>query len=247
MNLKGSIQEIESLDKITIDSMYHLMDSCYDDVYFDTFKSDLSQKHHSILLRDESKNLQGFSTLAVYPLVCRGETCNVLFSGDTIINPDFWGSSELPKMWLAYSFSLMEQSSDPCYWFLMSKGYKTYRFLPTFFNSYIPMLEGPSLEDEIGIRDTFAKTHFSEFYDANNGVIRFGGRKDKLKEGIADIDDRRMRNPQIAYFVSLNPGWQRGDELACVARLDKDNLTSRALGWGSSTLKELSYKISIRQ
>ena len=33
---------------------------------------------------------------------------------------------------------LKEHRGTPVYWFLISKGYRTYRFLPVFFNRFYP-------------------------------------------------------------------------------------------------------------
>jgi hypothetical protein len=39
------------------------------------------------------------------------------------------------------------------------------------------------------------------------------------------VEETRRKNPHISYFIGRNPGFIRGDELACLARVSPDNLT----------------------
>jgi hypothetical protein len=57
----------------------------------------------------------------------------------------------------------------------------------------------------------------------------FGGKKDRLKQGVADIDERRMKDIHVKYFVERNPNWQKGDELCCIIPLKKNNFNKMAL------------------
>ena len=131
-------------------------------------------------------------------------------------------------MWLKYAFQKKEEASQiPFYWFLMSKGYKTYRFLPVFFNDFYPKFNGSADQDYKSVLDTFAALKFPNNYQPERGLIVFQG-KDRLKRGIADIDEKRMRDEHIRYFTQINPKWAEGDELACITRIDRDNLKCRA-------------------
>jgi len=38
------------------------------------------------------------------------------------------------------------------------------------------------------------------------------------------LDDRRIRDPHVAFFQQQNSGHARGDELVCLARFHPDNL-----------------------
>jgi len=37
------------------------------------------------------------------------------------------------------------------------------------------------------------------------GLVSFKGKKDGLKQGVADIDERRIKDPRIKYFLEKNP------------------------------------------
>jgi hypothetical protein len=215
--LHGEIQRVTNISDESIGEMYGLMTSHYEGVNRDIFQRDLLEKRDVIVLRDSEENqIKGFSTLMLLEEVVDESPVTALFSGDTIIDKEYWGTNELPKWWGKYAFNLIdEMPGKELYWFLMSKGYKTYRFLPVFFNEFP--------EREKRVLDSLAFSKFPDNYDSDTGVICFEGKKDHLKQGVADIDNSRMNNPDIKYFVERNPGWQQGDELVCIVKLTKDN------------------------
>jgi len=55
-------------------------------------------------------------------------------------------------------------------------------------------------------------------------VVRFK-EPTPLKRGVAEITDERLRDPRVAFFARMNPGHVYGDELACITRLSRANLT----------------------
>ena len=55
------------------------------------------------------------------------------------------GSLALPVAWGRLMLSLEEVGAGQhLYWLLTSKGYKTYRFLPVFFNEFYPCFSSPT-------------------------------------------------------------------------------------------------------
>lgn len=229
-NLTGEITSVQSLSPIQISEMYGLMRKYYDNVQEANFQRDLSEKKDIILLRNGSEEIKGFSTLMCLEKTINQEPVTALFSGDTIIDKEYWGESELPKWWGRYAFSLIDEMPDRnLYWFLMSKGYKTYKFLPVFFNEFYPKYDQEFPEKEKRILNTLASTKFPDTYNPDTGVVSFSGNRDHLREGVADIDERRMKDLHIRYFVEKNPGWMLGDELCCLMPLRKDNFNRMAL------------------
>lgn len=224
-NLSGEVVGIHDLTSIQRDEMYSLMDSYYDNLSKQVFERDLSEKKDVVILRDGPNGaIKGFSTLRLLEQTVDGNPVTALFSGDTILDRGYWGTDELIKCWGKYAFSLIDQmQGKELYWFLMSKGYRTYRFLPVFFNEFYPRRGVDFPQREKRILDAFASSKFPDNYDPNTGVISFNGKKDRLKEGIAEIDEARMKNADIQYFAERNPRWYQGDELACLVRLTKNN------------------------
>jgi len=108
------------------------------------------------------------------------------------------------------------------YWFLICSGYKTYRFLPVFFQEFYPSYRSPMPVFEQCVLGTFGRLKFGAQY--RDGIIRFD-HPTPLRPGIAEISKGRLGNPDVAFYVQSNPGHAQGDELACLCPLELTNLT----------------------
>ena len=143
----------------------------------------------------------------------------VFFSGDTIVARHRWGTFDLPRMWGRHVFAEADANS---YWFLISSGWRTYRFLPLFFRDFYP--RDTTMKP---LLDRVASSKFGDAYDPGTGVIRLHTPA-PLREGVSD-PEARMHNPHVRFFVEANPGHADGDELACLVRVAVDNLTPAGL------------------
>ena len=65
---------------------------------------------------------------------------------------------------------------------------------------------------------------YPDEYNPGTGVIEYKHVKDRLKSGVADIDERRIKNKDIAFFNSVNPHHADGNDLACIAKIDRSLL-----------------------
>ena len=180
-----------------------------------TFERDLAEKEWVIVLANGDGRIEGFSTL----MRMQAGGATVFFSGDTIVARHRWGSFDLPRMWARHVFS---HAGANTYWFLISSGWRTYRFLPLFFRDFYP--RNASLKP---LLDAIALSKFAEAYDARTGVIRLATPA-PLRGGVSD-PDARMTNPHVRFFVEANPGHADGDELACLVPIRFDNLTPAGL------------------
>ena len=73
--------------------------------------------------------------------------------------------------------------------------------------------------------DELAAQRFGGEYCPELGIARFAVGATPLRDGVADVNAERLRDPHIAFFVERNPGWVRGDELVCLTRVHPDNFT----------------------
>ncbi|KDR96624.1 hypothetical protein SAMN02745945_00126 [Peptoclostridium litorale DSM 5388] len=227
MKLHGEVVEISNISQPDIRRMFNLMDLHYENMSWDMFTSDLSEKSWAVIIKDEKNIIQGFTTMLFVAFKFGGKDVKGIFSGDTIINKEYWGSLELPRVWGRFVLELAaEYKNGLFYWFLISKGYKTYKYLSTFYKSYYPRLDTPTPEFEKSLMDHFGSTTFSGQYDSHAGVIRANHKKDFLKLGVADITARQLKDPNIEFFAKANPGYAIGDELVCIASLSPDNIKS---------------------
>lgn len=228
--LTGTVHRPADLTDDARRRMFELLHAFFENVTRSQFEQDLSEKEWVFVFTDVAGTIQGFSTLLRLNVTVDGLSIVAVYSGDTIIHPDFWHELELPRIWGAHVFALAdsvhaEQPNAKVYWFLISSGYKTYRFLPVFFERFYPSYREPTPAHEQRVLDALAAAKFGDQYDPAAGLIRFPDSA-PLRPGIADVDERRLKNPDIAYFVARNPNHARGDQLACLVEIDRDNITS---------------------
>jgi hypothetical protein len=204
-----------------------LMDRHYRNVNPEAFRADLCEKQWVVLIRDRAEfRLRGFSTIMIHSVPCDGVNAQVLFSGDTIIDRAYWGEIAMPVAYVSLVRQLRPQLPGPVYWLLTTKGFRTYRFLPVFFNTYHPDWKGTDYTFEHRLASRWAAARYGKKFDEAAGVIRAAAGAQSLRSEFAEASpERRAANPAIHYFFTRNPGWQQGDELVCAASFAEDNLT----------------------
>ena len=207
-------------------SMFTLFDEYFCNATQQQFERDLCNKQWAILLRDETGQLQGFSTFALYQTEQEGNPISVVCSGDTIVRPAFWGTPELPRSWIQNVLRLSQNMPQPLYWLLISSGYKTYRFLSVFYKQFYPRHDTPTPQPLQSLIHQLAHARFGEQYKPQAGIVQFAQGNTPLREGIAATTDERLRDPHVRFFVQRNPGHSKGDELVCLTRIAQDNFTA---------------------
>ena len=224
MNLESENVLVNELDVSCIEQMQELMHAHYEGVSKIQFRADLANKKWAILLRNHGK-LCGFSTQVLFDHLLDGRPVKILFSGDTIIEKAHWGSMALPIAWGRLMLSLCAAHPETeLYWLLTSKGYKTYRFLPVFFQEFHPSCKNQTLPFEKALLESVATRQFGKRFNSSTGTLRAETGAQRLREGIAELDESRLRDPHVAFFQLKNPGHVRGDELVCLARFCRENL-----------------------
>lgn len=225
--LSGNLSKITDLTQAEIQAMYGLMDQFYDNMTETNFISDLTEKDSAILLRHEDGTIVGFSTQKLLEIPVAERIVHGVFSGDTIIHKDYWGNMELFWVFSKHFLTLAEQYPE-FYWFLISKGYKTYKMLPLFFNEYYPNYKTKTPERIKHIMDAYGYYCYPDEYNPIDGVIHYRSTKDWLKEGIADITPQKLKDPDIAFFIKQNPQYHLGNDIVCLASLKQENIKKKA-------------------
>jgi len=225
--LESTVVPAASISPARREEMLSLMQQYFENVTRTGFLADLAEKQWVVMLLDRQTDaLCGFSTQRLLEVNVDGVPVKSLFSGDTIVSRDHWSETALVRAWAGLALDLIDQCAPaPLYWFLISKGYRTYRFLPLFFRAFYPRYDVPTPEWAKRLIDALGRHKFADAYDAAAGVVRAGAGKDRLRPGVADIDDALLRDPHVRFFVERNPGHIRGEELCCLARLARDNIT----------------------
>jgi len=226
-HLAGQVQRPADLTPAQRDRMYALLTHYFHNVTRPQFEQDLAEKEWVITLADAaSGQMQGFSTLMQLRVAVGERPVVAFFSGDTIIHQAYWGETELPRLWGRHVFSVAETIHEAqVYWFLISSGYKTYRFLPVFFREFYPTYQRPTPPEIKRILDALGQLKFPGEYDPASGLIHFT-HTSPLRPGVAEVTQRRLKDPHVAFFVKANPRHAQGDQLACLVELRYENLTS---------------------
>lgn len=224
-SLKGKIVEVKELSAAEKERMFFLMGTYYEGIERKVFEDDLSEKPWAILLYEpETLEIYGFSTLCIMEAEVDGIQIRAFFSGDTIIDRPYWGTMALEKAWSRFAFSkALREPQYQWYWFLISKGYRTYRYLPVYLHKYYPNPETEIPPFEKKVLDTLARLRYGDYYNAETGIIHYPTDY-HLRPGIGDISEKELNDSRISFFQQKNPNWAHGDELACIASLSVENL-----------------------
>jgi hypothetical protein len=227
MKLTAQTMDAAALSTDDRSQMLGLMQRHYENVSPAAFVSDLSEKQWVIQLRDAAGTLCGFSTQMVLDACIEDRPVKALFSGDTIVDRQHWGDRALPQAGGRLALSIAEKwPGVEVYWFLISQGFRTYRFLPVFFREFFPRFDQLTPPHIQNVMDSLARHKFGDNYHPERGIVRMPTYK--LREGIAEATEERCEDPHIRFFVERNPGHCMGDELCCIARLSRDNFTDAA-------------------
>lgn len=208
--------------------MFALYDRYYGGGDATTFRADLDDKSHLIWLV-ESDRLRGFSTLATQTFRTSGHEARAVFSGDTIIDHEYWGEQALARAFCRFAGTLKaERPEQPLYWFLISKGYRTYRYLHAFAHRYFPHPHEATPPDFQACMNELARERFGSAYRADLGIVRFEPVRGYLRAPWNSVRDGLQPRPEVRHFLDRNAGYVDGDELVCLAELSESNLRSIA-------------------
>lgn len=227
--LAASVKVVSELTLHERDEMFELMSGHYLNVTRHAFETDLAEKQWVILVRGQRGAIRGFSTQKMLSIELDGRRVHALFSGDTIVHRDEWGQQSLARQWGRFALQLIEEyTGEELYWFLISKGYKTYRFLPVFFREFFPQFDALTPAGIAARLNAFAAAKFGAAFDQSRGVIVATEQSCRLRPGIADLTTERLRDEHVRFFHERNPGASKGEELACIAPLTRENFTEAA-------------------
>ena len=138
--LRGAVRPVASLTAADRDAMWAVFSRYYAAVDRARFDADLSAKDDVLLLRDTGDgSLQGFSTIEVYSRRVDGRPFVAVYSGDTVVEEAYWGQTALQRTFFTYLMKTkLRNPTRPVYWYLISKGYKTYLLLARNVPNHFP-------------------------------------------------------------------------------------------------------------
>jgi hypothetical protein len=217
------IVPIQDLSQQQIDRMLEMLLVYYGNTTREQFERDLNSKTGAICIYEPGNNhLVGFSTFKEFYHTVEGQEYAILFSGDTIIEKEFWGSQALVMGFGAQMVSMINRyPHHEIYWFLISKGIRTYKYLPAFFKEYYPNHKTAAPEKYQKIMDSLAYHIFPDLYDKEAGVINVKQGQYLKSEYYPPL---HPNNEVEDFYFRMNPGHIKGDELVCLTALKADNV-----------------------
>jgi hypothetical protein len=224
-DVRVEIVSPDELDEPTRRGMFDVMCRNYGGVAFEQFGHDLDAKQFVMIgyYRDQPG---GFTTGRCFEHQWGEFSATILFSGDTIIDEPYRGNPVWAMMWLRHAMEIADACDGPCWWMLTTKGQLTYRFLPVWFKEFYPRCDEATPSDVVALLDSLGQAYGGARYGAERNVVRHPDGQ-HLRDGVGAPSDRSERNAHVVFFLERNPGWQRGDELVCLAPLAWDNLRGR--------------------
>jgi hypothetical protein len=215
--LTPRVRRVASLTAAEREAMWALYSAAYDGAHRDEFARDLGEKHHVIVLKDAHARVQGFSTL----LVLESLGARVVFSGDTIVAPGFWGQTALQRAFIWYLMAQrLKHPGAEVFWFLITKGYRTYLLLSRYFPNHFPRHDAPTPPEVRALLEALCRAKFGDAFRPETGTLQFSGETARLAPELADVPARLRDDPDVAFFLARNPRWAQGEELCCLARAD---------------------------
>ena len=201
--------------------MFALLAHHFEGVKRGQFERDLAEKNWVAEIRRDGR-LLGFSTLLVCEQRFDGRALTAIYSGDTIVAPEAWGSPALARTWIAAVNYLRGAAPErPCHWLLLTSGFRTYRFLPVFWREFFPRHDAPTPPQARRLLDHLACARYGGSYDAAAGIVRF-----PHPQRLRALPAARAKDAHVAFFHAQNPGHADGDELACLTEISEANLTA---------------------
>lgn len=214
------IPELEAAERNRICELYL---KYYDGSDQQQVLDDLSDKREVLLLYHRT-TLVGFTTLQVYVHQWTGRPIRVVYSGDTIVEKSHWGQQALAFRWISHMAEIKAEDPDkPLYWFVIIKGHRTFKYLPTFGKSFHPhwSIDRSDLKP---LADYLARDKFGDAYNEETGVVEFSQSLGHLKQEIAYPSEEEMSKESVQFFLKKNPNYLRGHELVCLCELEEQNM-----------------------
>ncbi len=210
------------------DDFYRLLSQDFLGVTREDFERDFGEKEAVMILRkeDEAGEIVGWSTLKMLALALPDEEVMGVFSGDTVVLPQYRTSFGMGKELVRYFLHACERfPHHKVYYLLTSKGWRTYKIMPFYFKDFAPHPDKPTTPFDQMVIDAFGRTKYPDHYDPATGLVTFGAQRVR-PDGVDAAPEHPDRYAE--YFLERNPHYLDGHELVCIGRITTDNFTGAA-------------------
>jgi hypothetical protein len=217
------VHKVECLSPSQIQRIVELYLQHYDAADEKQVIADLESKREILLL--ESKNtIVGFTSLQLFNHQWRNQPIRVVFSGDTVVDRSHWGQQAMAYRWIRRIDEIKHEAPEiELYWFVIIKGHRTFKYLPTFARSFYPhwSIDRTDLKP---LADYLAQEMFGEAYNPERGIVEFERSRGHLKPSIAEPTPEEKQKQAVRFFLERNPNYRVGHELVCLCELELSNM-----------------------
>jgi len=187
------------------------------------FEAQLAKDETVFLVRGSvTGHLVGFGTLTVNHVTWQDEKAIVIYVGWTMISPEFRKHGITQR--LGFETFLKQRLRHPTrniYWMMTSSTLNSYLVLVRNFRDCYPR-EGRRFPPRETAYVEQVLERIGSQWNPATGVIARGG-VSFYREGRVDKEDVNQNDPDIAFYITANPGQAEGDSLVCLAPLTLRN------------------------
>ena len=225
-HIVSQTKKVAACSEYEKETFYQLLCQGFLGVSWNDFTRDFQEKDAVMILRKEhcEGEIVGWSTLMVLPLAVPGKEVKGIFSGDTVVLPEYRNSTGLGVELSRYFMQVYEQFPlHNVYYILISKGWRTYKILPFFFKEFSPRYDRSTSAEDKAVMDAFGQKKYPYHYQSASGVVTFSPQR--VRPESIDAMPAKM-DAHTRFFLNSNPGYLEGHELVCIARIAPDNFTN---------------------
>jgi len=217
----------------TMEKMWDLYSSNYQYVTREKFDRDLKSKTEVFVGTDsESGEVCGFSTFEIYEHIFEGKKYGVLYSGDTMIDPRYWGQNGLRTAFLkAVLLWKIKNPRTPLYWLLIVMGYKTYLTMARNSPEYWPRYDRKTPQKIQNLIDSMASKKFGKAWNPQTGLMQPEMCEAVFDHPLAQFTTKTLAIPEVRFLMEKNPTLSIGTEMVCIAPLTFNFISSLLVKW----------------
>ena len=187
------------------------------------FEAQLAKDETVLLARARiTGHLVGFGTMTIHEVQHQGETATVIYVGWTMISPEYRRHGIIERAgFAAFLRQRLRHPTRRIYCMMTSSTLNSYLAMARNFRDSYPRAGRELSPSERAFVEQVLERN-GAVWNPITGVIERGGasfyREGRVDQGGVDTSD-----PDIAFYVSANPGQAQGDSLVCLAPMTLRN------------------------
>lgn len=190
-----------------------------------------------VFVVSQAGQVVGFGGVRVFHPEWRGRRHTMIFTGRVCLRPELRGRNVIQQVGLRYY--LRERRAHPgrpVYWLFAASSYKSYLLMPRNFQTYWPRPDAALPERERALLASVTDAMDRPSPDATAHPY-----SDLVYvDGNVAIEPEALRDPDVAYYASINPGHVHGDFVLGLVPLTASNWATALSRMAARSLRRLA-------